>query len=291
MIPIRHRSHHSSQTDGAKRRDETASGKRQVKSVMRQSPTRDHSCRTSGRISPDGTGSWLTFLVLLIASLALGACAETHTAISTNRNLSRPGVVRRDHVFFVGSRRWHSSITVERAAIPKNAWPPGVLEKTFRGCPYIEVGWGDADFYMARHPTLFTAIDAVFMPGSSVLLLVGLDPPLERALPWGDLVRVPCTAEEFDALCREIGASFKLDEKGNAKAVGVGLYGRTSRFYAAKGLYSGLHTCNNWTTRTMRAGGLKTSLAPNHVWSSGAVVAQARRLKEARSKDPGAIEK
>lgn len=196
----------------------------------------------------------------------------------------RSAAAPRDHAFYVGSRRWHSSITIERAAIPKNAWPACVVERSFRGCHYIEVGWGDADFYMARHPTVFTAFDAVFLPGPSVLLLVGLDPPLDRALPWGDLVRVPCTADEFNALCRQMGASFKLDDKGNAKAVGVGLYGRTSRFYAAKGLYSGFNTCNYWTTRTMRAGGLKASVAPNHTWSSGAVVAQARQLMAKRQK-------
>jgi uncharacterized protein (TIGR02117 family) len=222
----------------------------------------------------------------LAVALALCACAETRSGIAaTGQTSARSGNVRQDHFFYVGCRRWHSSITVERAAIPKNAWPAGIVETTFRGCHYIEVGWGDADFYMARHPTVFTAFDAVFLPGPSVLLLVGLDPPLERALPWGNLVRVPCTAQEFNALCREIGGSFKLDEKGNAKAVGVGLYGRTSRFYEARGLYSGLNTCNHWTTRTMRAGGLKASVAPNHTWSSGAVVAQARRLVEKRTKE------
>lgn len=226
-------------------------------------------------------------LLFLATSLGLCACAGSHEGIFANGRLGRPSGGVRDHAFFVASRHLHSSITVERAAIPGNVWPAGVVERTFRGCRYIEVGWGDADFYMARHPTVFTALDAVFLPGASVLLLVGLDPPLDRALPWGDLVRVRCTAEEFNALCREIGASFQRDERGNAKAVGVGLYGRTSRFYAARGLYSGLDTCNHWTTRTMRAGGLRTSLAPNHTWSSGAVVAQARRLATKRAKALG----
>lgn len=230
---------------------------------------------------------YLVVLLILVSSLGLCACAGSHGDISENGKLLRPGGGVRDHAFFVGSRHLHSSITVERAAIARNVWPAGVVERTFRGCRYIEIGWGDADFYMARHPTVFTALDAVFLPGASVMLLVGLDPPLERALPWGHLVRVPCTGEEFNAFCREIGASFQRDGKGNAREVGVGLYGRTSRFYAARGLYSGLDTCNHWTTRTLRAGGLRTSLAPNHTWSSGAVVAQARRLAIKRAKAMG----
>ncbi|MBA3763032.1 MAG: DUF2459 domain-containing protein [Chthoniobacterales bacterium] len=92
------------------------------------------------------------------------------------------------------------------------------------------------------------------------------------------------TAEQFNALCHEIGASFQRDEEGHARAVGVGLPGRTSRFYAAHGLYSAVHTCNHWTTQTMRAGGLNASLAPTETWSSGAVVAQARRLVTKRAR-------
>jgi uncharacterized protein (TIGR02117 family) len=222
---------------------------------------------------------------LITVAMVFSACAETHSGFHANEISKASIAPPRDHVFYVGSRRWHSSIIVERAAIPKNVWPPGVVTQTFRGCRYIEVGWGDADFYMARHPTVLTALNAVFLPGPSVLLLVGLDPPLERALPWGGLVRVPCTAAEFNALCREIAASFRLDENGHAQLVGVGLYGRTSRFYAAHGLYSGVNTCTHWTTRTMRAGGLRASLAPNHTWSSGAVVAQARALVAKRQKN------
>lgn len=227
----------------------------------------------------------LVVLQLLAVSLGLCACATSQTTLPASRSSMRARHAPRDHFFFVGCRKLHSSIIVERAAIPKNVWPAGVVEGTFRGCRYIEVGWGDADFYMARHPTVLTALDAVFLPGPSVLLLVGLDPPLERALPWGGLVRVPCTAQEFNAFCREIGASFQLDGKRKAKPVGVGLYGRTSRFYSAEGLYSGFHTCNAWTTRTMRAGGLSASLAPTETWSSGAVVAQARRLVARRAKE------
>lgn len=188
-----------------------------------------------------------------------------------------------DWAFFVGSRGWHSSITVERAAIPKGAWPAGIVERTFAGSRYVEVGWGDADFYMARRPTVLTALDAALLPGASVLLVVGLSPPLEKALPWGALQRVPCSKEELHAICRAMGATFQRDEDGGASPVGSGLYGRTSRFYAAHGLYSSVHTCNHWTARMMRAGGLRSSLAPTETWSSGAVVAQARRLIKNRA--------
>ena len=238
----------------------------------------------------------VSLALVLLPWLAIGSvgCVGTKTASGLYESKlpshgtvvtkgSKRRLIAQPSAFFVGSRGWHSSITLERAAIPKGAWPAGVVEQTFAGSHYVEVGWGDADFYMARHPTVLTALDAALLPGASVLLVGGLDPPLGKALPWGGLQRVLCSQEEFFALCRAIGATFQRDKKGNAQAVGTGLYGRISRFYAAHGLYSAANTCNHWTVRMMRAGGLRASLAPTETWSSGAVVAQARRLVNKRA--------
>ena len=230
--------------------------------------------------------------VLIGVALCFTSCAGSRALVAApEKPAVRNGVgvsaraVRStpDHAFFVGSRGWHSSITVERAAIPRGTWPAGVAERAFAGSRYVEVGWGDADFYMARRPTVLTALDALLLPGASVLLVVGLDAPLDRALPWGGLQRVPCSREEFAALCRAIGATFQRNENGKAESVGKGLYGRESRFYAARGRYSAVQTCNHWTTRMMRAGGLRASLAPTETWTSGAVVRQARRLANQRA--------
>ena len=228
--------------------------------------------------------SWLVRPSLAVAlsiglTLGLSACATR----TTSRGLHLKASPASHYSFFVGKRGWHSSITVERAAIPKGTWPPGVVERTFAGSRYLEVGWGDADFYMARHPTVLTALDAALLPGPSVLLVVGLDPPLETALPWSGLERVTCSRAEFRSLCRAIGATFQRDKNGNAQVVGTGLYGRMSRFYPAHGLYYCLQTCNHWTTQMMVAGGLPASLAPTETASSGAVVAQARRLLRKRA--------
>jgi len=122
------------------------------------------------------------------------------------------------------------------------------------------------------------AIHAAFLPGPSVLHIVGLKPPLERALAWNALVRVPCTRAEFASLCRALGDTFERDASGRARALGPGLYGETSRFYQALGLYYLLNTCDTWTAKMMRAGGLPANTSPAGTWSAGATVAQARRL-------------
>ncbi|MDQ6808693.1 MAG: DUF2459 domain-containing protein [Verrucomicrobiota bacterium] len=185
--------------------------------------------------------------------------------------------------FYVGSHGWHTSIIVLRRDIPAGAWPRGVAAETFAGFDYLEVGWGDRKFYTAPKPNAAMALDAVLSPGPSVLHIVGLNTPIETALPWSALERVPCTREERASLCRALGDSFAPDRNGDASTVGKGLYGKTSRFYAARERYGLFNTCDTWTARMMRAGGLNADTSLAGTWSAGAVVAQARRLIARRS--------
>ena len=180
--------------------------------------------------------------------------------------------------FYVGSHGWHTSMVIAREDIPKGPWPRGVADKTFSRYQYLEIGWGDRKFYMAPHPGVAMALDAALLPGPSVLHVVGLKPPLARALPWSALIRVPCSRADLVRLSRALGESFQRDATGNAPSLGPGLYGATSRFYAAHGQYYCLHTCDTWTARMMRAGGLPADVSPLQTYSAGAIIAQARRL-------------
>lgn len=182
----------------------------------------------------------------------------------------------------MGSHGWHTSIIVPRAEIPRGTFPPGITDRTFGRYAYLEIGWGDRKFYTAPHPNAAMAIDAAFLPGPSVLHVVGLNAPVATALAWSAIVRVPCTPAEFDRLCRALNSSFKRDADGRVVTLGAGLYGQTSRFYPAYGRYYLLNTCDNWTAAMMRAGGLPAATAGPQTWSAGAIIRQARMLAAAR---------
>lgn len=190
--------------------------------------------------------------------------------------------------FYVDSHGWHSGIVVPRAAIPPGAWPPGVAERDFAGCAYLELGWGDRAFYQAKHPGVLLALKAALVPGPSVLHIVGLDPPLSAAHAWSTLVPVPCTRGELAGLCRDLGQNFETDSHGKAMRLGPGLYGKRSGFYPARGRYWIGHTCNHWTARELRAGGLPASAGVLRAFTSGQVVKQARELTQARAPRPPA---
>lgn len=184
--------------------------------------------------------------------------------------------------FYVDNHGWHSGIVVPRAAIPPGAWPPGVVERDFAGCAYLELGWGDRKFYPAQQPTVLMALDAALLPGPSVLHLAGLNPSLANAHAWSALVAVHCTGVQLAGLCRDLGRSFETDPRGEATRMGPGLYGRRSGFYAARGSYWIGNTCNTWTAREIKAAGLPASTSVFRASTSGQVVGQARRLASIR---------
>ena len=189
----------------------------------------------------------------------------------------------RSSTFYVGSHGWHTSIIVPRAQIPVHAWPRGVATETFSSFDYLEIGWGDRKFYTAPKPNIAMALDAVLCPGPSVLHVVGLNSPIETALPWSALVQVPCTRPERISLCRALGKAFETGSGRRVRALSPGLYGIRSRFYPATGHYYLLNTCDTWTARMMRAGGLSADCSSASTWSAGAVIAQARRLVRRRA--------
>ncbi len=181
--------------------------------------------------------------------------------------------------FYVSSHGWHTGIIVPRAAvIASGGWPPGVAERDFAGCAYLELGWGDRKFYMAKHPGVALAVGAALVPGRSVLHIVGFPGSLAREHRWDALVTVPCTDAQLRSLCRALGAEFERDAAGRAPPLDPGLYGFKSGFYAAHGRYWIGNTCNSWTLREERAGGLPTRVGPSGILRAGAVIAQTRRL-------------
>ena len=181
--------------------------------------------------------------------------------------------------FYVGSHGWHTSIVV-----PTTAMPRGAVARKFRRFEFLELGWGDRAFYTARSPTAAMALRAVLVPGPSVLQVVGLHPPLGRALPWSNLVRVECTARELAQLARALGDAFAP----GATALQPGLYGELSWFYPARGRYSLLNTCDTWTARMIRAGGLPVRQDLGATWSAGSVIAQTKQALVQRTFRPAA---
>lgn len=176
---------------------------------------------------------------------------------------------------YVLSHGWHTGIAIRRQDIPEGIWPE---HHDFGDSEWVEVGWGDQDFYMAREATLGLALKAVFWPTSSVLHLVGLRDPVEGFFPRSDLLEITVTERGFDKLVTFIHDSYARDEGGRAIPLGPGLYGH-SRFYLAREKYFLLKTCNNWTAQALRSAG--APITPLYAVTAGNVMSQARTFGRA----------
>jgi uncharacterized protein (TIGR02117 family) len=163
---------------------------------------------------------------------------------------------------------WHTAIVLRRADVDPALWPEvdDVPWATF-----IEVAWGDREFYMATPATTWMAIRAAFGTGRSVLHVVGFDAPIGAAFPRSAIVERRLSRPGLEALTRFVADEHERDGSGRAVRLQPGLYG-TSWFYAARSRYSLRNTCNTWIARALQTAGLPVT--PDGVVTAGSVMRQ-----------------
>lgn len=180
---------------------------------------------------------------------------------------------------YVVSHGWHTGIVVRRQGIPEGIWPE---QQAFPDSDYLEVGWGDRDFYLAAEATSGLALKAAFWPTASVLHIVGVSEPAGRFFPVSEILEIQVSDRGFERLVTFIQDAHARDERGQAILLGPGQYGN-SRFYLAREKYFLLNTCNSWTARALRSAG--APITPLYAVTAGNVMSQAKTFGRAvRSK-------
>lgn len=175
----------------------------------------------------------MKFLLILCTAL-LAACAQPRPCEPT-------------HTLYVVNHGWHSGLVVEREELLKKR--PG-LGPDLGQARYVEVGWGEEDYYQAREPHFGMALAAVLWLNRSVLQVVPFDEPPRRYFPQSEIREVRTDQAGYDAALGYIAESFKrtpgLDRQGPS------LYGQ-GWFYRAKDSFHLFNTCNRWTARALDA--------------------------------------
>jgi len=179
--------------------------------------------------------------------LAFVACAASQSNPIEPRGHG-PGV----SVYLVAHDK-HSGIAVRRPDIPAGTWPE---IRDFPQADYLEVGWGDRDYYFGRNQGFTDALRAAFAPNNpSVLHVAGVRGPLAKSFPASEIIEVTLSREGFSRLIRYIHDEYDRAGAPVVASLGPGLYG-DSRFYPARTTFNLLRTCNVWTARGLRGAGL-----------------------------------
>lgn len=147
---------------------------------------------------------------------------------------------------------WHTSLVLPAEVLFEQV--PG-LRARFAGRHWLELGWGDTDFYQAREITPGLALGALFLPSPAVLYVVGFDEAPAQYFETSAQQEWALDAIARQDLLDYIVRSFQLDAGQQARPLGAGIYG-DAQFYAAHGHYSFINTCNTWTAKALYSAGL-----------------------------------
>jgi len=189
----------------------------------------------------------------MLMSVLLFACA------SPPNNLFPPGPNEPSRTIYLVSHGWHAGIVVKRTDIPAGIWPQ---HHEFPEAEYLELGWGDKDYYMTPKPGLGITLKAGLLPTASVLHVVGFRGPVTRYFPRSEVIRIDLTEAGFQRLCRYLENSYARDETGLSQPLGPSLYG-AGQFYLSRETYHAFNTCNAWTARALREAGCPITPAAN----------------------------
>lgn len=199
----------------------------------------------------------------VIAGLTLGVCLSVSApALATEGIPPVPGGKR---VIYLVSHGWHVGLVVDREAF---AEPLGEGR-------YVEIGWGDGDYYPARRGTVRLALRAAFCSRFSLLQVVGFDAPVTEMFPDSKILETTLSPQGFAALARYVDAAFVLDGDGRRIAAGPSQYG-SGAFYLAHGRYRLADNSNTWAARALAVAGCP--IDADSVITAGALLRQAARF-------------
>lgn len=193
------------------------------------------------------TSILLFFLVFFILAAAPGCTGRQKRIDGLDPALG-------NSIYLVG-HHWHAGIVVRTADIPDGVWPQ---HQDFADAEYLEVGWGDADFYQIDELQVRLAMKALFLPTSSVLHIVGFNGPVENYFTGSEIIEFKISEENLKELSSFIEEGYAMDENGQPIMLGPGIYGN-SRFYASTQSYHLFRTCNVWSASSLRAAGIPIS--------------------------------
>lgn len=177
-----------------------------------------------------------------------------------------PALPYGDATLYVVGRGWHTDI-----GIPvEDAGPLATLERDFPGVRIMVFGFGERDYYMAQEGNIFAMLKAL-LPSESAILLTALRAPPEQAFAEHEVATLHLPRAKVQFIASLIWQALETLPDGTAVQLGPGPY-PGSMFYASSETYDAFNTCNTWTARMLRDGGVPVN--PHAVLFAGQVMQQ-----------------
>lgn len=211
--------------------------------------------------------SSVAFLPVLLVGLFLASgCARPLTELQ----LGAQGENARN--IFVVNYGWHTSLVLKKSDILSGALPE---IGDFPDAEYVDIGWGDWDYYRAPDPGLGLALKAAFWSSRSVLHVIGFKAAVENYFSGSEIVQITLSDEAFRLLIGFVSGAFSRPE---AMKPVPGLRGLApnSHFYPATGQFHLFRTCNTWVAEALGAAGLP--ITPVYAFTAGNLSYQVKQF-------------
>ncbi|HEU4342542.1 MAG TPA: DUF2459 domain-containing protein [Candidatus Binatia bacterium] len=173
---------------------------------------------------------------------------------------------------FVVNYGWHTAIVIKKSELSEKALPE---VREFPDADYLEIGWGDRDYYQAADAGLGLALRAAFWSSGSVLHVVGIQGAAERHFAGSEIVEIMLGDQMFQRLSEFISGTFLRFDPAAPAEGRPGQY-PTSQFYPARGKFHLFHTCNTWVAEALGAAGLPIS--PAFTFTAGSLMSRVKRF-------------
>lgn len=149
---------------------------------------------------------------------------------------------------FIVNYGWHAGIIIKVKDINSSVWN---VDPFFKKFEYLEVGWGDEDFYKSLDPSAWLALKAVLVPTASVLHINAASKLYLNSFSKENIVKITISKNGFNKLSMFIEKSF-FKKDGKIVKLGKGLY-PGSFFYLSREKYHIFNTCNVWTAKALKS--------------------------------------
>src|SRR5690606_12675611 len=146
---------------------------------------------------------------------------------------------------------WPSGIVVPVYTLPDSLWKD---DHTYVDKYYLEIGWGDADYFPHHGLNFWYALKAVFWPTRSVLHIRPIGRKREQYYWYTDVVRIEVNNEPHQPRSLYLEGELALDKNGKIIPAAVGLF-PDSHFYEGSSSYYFPNNSNVWAARAVKRAG------------------------------------
>ena len=215
----------------------------------------------------------LILLVPLLSACSLSRFAQVEEKSFDEISCAPPDTASTN--IYVDSLGWHTGIILARNDAQDDL---GEIIPELKQSAWVEIGWGDRDFYMASGYSYWTGLRAIFFSQGSAVHAVGFNDSPESFFEHYQLFRISIERAKLKELLAYIRHHVALNACGESERLGDGLYGKGS-FYAGCGSFSITHTCNSWTADALARAGCKID---PHITRSSSLINELRKLRVPR---------